>query len=99
MKIPTLDNKVKVFEKGNFIGLATADQVCMLIVDAVQNNMTEFLSFEGHKDTNNGMGEIVEATVDKLGNVSDCLFELSFIRRATLSLIRYNRKNNEISTN
>ena len=52
--------------------------------------------FVGHKDSNDKMGEEVKITMDSFGNLSDCPWEMSHVRRSMYHLMQIGHKNSEL---
>ena len=54
--------------------------------------------FVGHKDTNDKPGEEIQIQMDIYGNFSDSPYELNYVRRHMMEIMRMERNNIEIIT-
>ena len=71
----------------------------VLQIPRITNTTIRFY-FIGHKDTNDGkMGEEVKMTMDNYGNLSDCPWEMTHVRRSMYHLMQIGRKHCELLNN
>ena len=101
LQIPRITNTtIKYFVDGEFIDNVTVDEVNKIrenvlehIVNTKDISILNRFYFIGHKDTNNGkMGEEVKITMDNYGNLSDCPWEMTHIRRSMFHLMQIGHK-------
>ena len=105
LEIPKIANTtLQYFVDDNFIGNVTVDEVNKIresvleyIVDTKNISILNRFYFIGHKDTNDGkMGEEVKITMDNFGNLSDCPWEMTHVRRSMYHLMQIGRKHSEL---
>jgi len=105
LEIPKIANTtLQYFVDDNFIGNVTVDEVNKIresvleyIVDTKNISILNSFYFIGHKDTNDGkMGEEVKITMDNFGNLSDCPWEMTHVRRSMYHLMQIGRKHSEL---
>ena len=104
-EIPKITNTtMQYFVDGEFIGDVTVNEVNKIrenvlehIVNTKDISILNRFYFIGHKDTNDGkMGEEVKITMDNFGNLSDCPWEMTHVRRSMYHLIQIGRNHCEL---
>ena len=105
LQIPRITNTtIKYFVDGEFIDNVKVDEVNKIrenvlehIVNTKDISILNRFYFIGHKDTNNGkMGEEVKITMDNYGNLSDCPWEMTHVRRSMYHLMQIGREYSDI---
>ena len=67
------------------------------IVATKDDSILSRFYFVGHKDSNSGnMGEEIKITMDNFGNLSDCPWEMSHVRRSMHHLMEIGYENGEL---
>jgi len=108
LQIPRITNTtIKYFVDGEFIDNVTVDEVNKIrenvleyIIDTKDISILNRFYFIGHKDTNDGkMGEEVKITMDNFGNLSDCPWEMTHVRRSMYHLMQIGRNHCELLNN
>lgn len=96
LEIPRIINTtIQYFVDGEYIDNVDANEVnkirenvLMHIIETKDASILDRFYFVGHKDTNSGkMGEEIKITMDSFGNLSDCPWEMSHVRRSMMHLM------------
>lgn len=104
-EIPKITNTtIQYFVDGEYV-----DNVDINEVNKIRENVLEHIVatkdasildrfyFVGHKDSNSGnMGEEIKITMDNFGNLSDCPWEMSHVRRSMHHLMGIGYENGEL---
>ena len=72
------------------------ENVLKYIVATKDASILNRFYFVGHKDYNDKMGEEIVITMDNFGNLSDCPWEMSHVRRSMYCLMQIGRENSEL---
>ena len=108
LEIPKITNTtLQYFVDGEYIDNVDINEVnkirenvLMYIVKTKDASILDKFFFIGHKDTNNDkMGEEIVITMDNFGNLSDCPWEMTHVRRSMYYLMQIGRKHCELLNN
>lgn len=97
LEIPKITNTtLQYFVDGEYVDNVDVNEVnkirenvLMHIVETKDASILDKFYFIGHKDSNSGkMGEEIKITMDSFGNLSDCPWEMSHVRRSMMHLMR-----------
>ena len=97
LEIPKITNTtLQYFVDGEYIDNVDVNEVnkirenvLMHIVETKDASILDRFYFVGHKDSNSDkMGEEIKITMDSFGNLSDCPWEMSHVRRSMMHLMR-----------
>lgn len=98
-----LDDTLKLYVDGDFVDRLDVKQVCQYranilnyIYKTGDSSILNRFYFVGHQDINDIPGEEIQIQMDIRGNFSDSPYELNYVRRYTLEIIRMVRNNTEI---
>lgn len=104
LEIPRITNTTLQY----FVDSEYVDNVDINEVNKIRENVLEHIVatkdasilnrfyFVGHKDSNDKMGEEVKITMDSFGNLSDCPWEMTHVRRSMYHLMQIGRKYSEL---
>ena len=100
-----IDNTIKLYVDGKFIDSLDVNQVCQYqynilkyIYETEDTSILDRFYFIGHQDTNDKPGEEIKIQMDIYGNLSDYPYELNYVRRYMMEIIRMGRNNIETIT-
>ena len=105
LEIPKITNTtLQYFVDGEYIDNVDVNEVNKIrenvllhIVETKDASILNRFYFVGHKDTNNNkMGEEVKITMDSFGNLSDCPWEMTHVRRSMCHLMQIGRNHTEL---
>lgn len=105
LEIPKITNTtLQYFVDGEYIDNVDVNEVNKIrenvllhIVETKDASILNRFYFVGHEDTNNGkMGEEIVITMDSFGNLSDCPWEMTHVRRSMMHLMEIGLKHSEI---
>ncbi len=107
LEIPNITNTtLQYFVDGEYIDNVDVNEVNKIrenvlnyIVETKDVSILNRFYFVGHKDSNDKMGEEVKITMDNFGNLSDCPWEMSHVRRSMYHLMQIGRKHCELLNN
>ncbi len=107
LEIPKITNTtLQYFVDGEYIDNVDVNEVNKIrenvlnyIVETKDVSILNRFYFVGHKDSNDKMGEEVKITMDNFGNLSDCPWEMSHVRRSMYHLMQIGRKHCELLNN
>lgn len=104
LEIPKITNTtLRYFVDDEYI-----DNVDINEVNKIRENVLEYIVatkdasilnrfyFVGHEDSNDKMGEEIVIMMDSFGNLSDCPWEMSHVRRSMYRLMQIGRENSEL---
>lgn len=99
------DDTIKLYVDGVFIDSLDVNQVCQYrynilkyIYETEDSSILDRFYFIGHQDTNDKPGEEIKIQMDIYGNFSDSPYELNYVRRHTMNILRMARNNIETIT-
>ena len=99
------DDTIKLYVDDVFIDRLNVNQVCQYrynilkyIYETEDSSILNRFYFVGHKDTNDKPGEEIQIQMDIYGNFSDSPYELNYVRRHMMEIMRMERNNIEIIT-
>ena len=106
LQVPNkVDNTIKLYVDDVFIDRLNVNQVCQYrynilkyIYETEDSSILNRFYFVGHKDTNDKPGEEIQIQMDIYGNFSDSPYELNYVRRHMMEIMRMERNNIEIIT-
>ena len=106
LQVPNkVDDTIKLYVDGVFIDRLNVNQVCQYrhnvlkyIYETEDSSILDRFYFVGHKDTNDKPGEEIQIQMDIYGNFSDSPYELNYVRRYMMEIMRMERKNIETIT-
>ena len=106
LQVPNkVDDTIKLYVDGVFIDRLNVNQVCQYrynvlkyIYETEDSSILDRFYFIWHKDTNDKPGEEIQIQMDIYGNFSDSPYELNYVRRHMMEIMRMERKNIEIIT-
>ena len=106
LQIPKkVDDTIKLYVDDVFIDRLNVNQVCQYrynilkyIYETEDSSILNRFYFVGHKDTNDKPGEEIQIQMDIYGNFSDSPYELNYVRRHMMEIMRMERNNIEIIT-
>ena len=104
LEIPKITNTtLRYFVDGEYVDNVSVDEVNKIrenvlehIVATKDASILNRFYFVGHKDSNDKMGEEIVITMDNFGNLSDCPWEMSHVRRSMYRLMQIGRENSEL---
>jgi len=105
LEIPRITNTtLQYFVDGEYVDNVDINEVNKIrenvLLHIVATKDTSILNrfyFVGHRDSNSGkMGEEVKITMDSFGNLSDCPWEMSHVRRSMMHLMKIGREHSEL---
>ena len=106
LQVPNkVDDTIKLYVDDVFIDRLNVNQVCQYrynilkyIYETEDSSILNRFYFVGHKDTNDKPGEEIQIQMDIYGNFSDSPYELNYVRRHMMEIMRMERNNIEIIT-
>ena len=106
LQVPNkVDDTIKLYVDDVFIDRLNVNQVCQYrynilkyIYETEDSSILNRFYFVGHKDTNDKPGEEIQIQMDIYGNFSDSPYELNYVRRHMMEILRMERNNIEIIT-
>ena len=106
LQIPNkVNDTVSLYVDGVFIDSLDVNQVCQYrynilkyIYETEDSSILNRFYFVGHEDTNDKPGEEIQIQMDVYGNFSTSPYELNYVRRHTLNILRMVRNNTETIT-
>ena len=105
LEIPKITNTtLQYFVDGEFVDNIDVNEVNKIrenvlnhIVETKDASILNRFYFVGHKDSNSGkIGEEIKITMDSFGNLSDCPWEMSHVRRSMYHLIQIGHEHSEL---
>ena len=100
-----IDDTIKLYVDGVFIDRLDVNQVCQYrynilkyIYETKDSSILDRFYFIGHQDTNDKPGEEIQIQMDMYGNFSDSPYELNYVRRHMMKIMRMTRNNIETIT-
>ena len=106
LQVPNkVDDTIKLYVDGVFIDRLNVNQVCQYrynilkyIYETEDSSILDRFYLVGHKDTNDKPGEEIQIQMDIYGNFFDSPYELNYVRRYMMEIMRMERKNIETIT-
>jgi len=103
-EIPKITNTtLQYFVDGEYIDNVDVNEVnkirenvLMHIVETKDASILDRFFFIGHKDSNDKIGEEIVITMDSFGNLSDCPWEMTHVRRSMYHLMQIGREHSEL---
>ena len=99
------DDTIKLYVDGVFIDSLDVNQVCQYrynilkyIYETEDSSVLDRFYFIGHQDTNDKPGEEIQIQMDIYGNFSTSPYELNYVRRHMMNIMRMERDNIETIT-
>ena len=96
------DDTIKLYVDGVFIDNLDVIQVCQYrynilkyIYETEDSSVLDRFYFIGHQDTNDKPGEEIQIQMDIYGNFSASPYELNYVRRHMMEIMRMERNNIE----
>lgn len=100
-----VNDTIKLYVDGVFVDRLDVNQVCQYRINILkyiyETEDTSILNrfyFIGHQDTNDKLGEEVKIQMDIYGNFSISPYELNYVRRYMMKLMKMERDNIETIT-
>lgn len=97
-----IDDTIKLYVDGAFIDRLDVNQVCQYrynilkyIYETEDSSILDRFYFIGHQDTNDKPGEEIQIQMDIYGNFSYSPYELNYVRRHMMEMMRMERNNIE----
>ena len=97
-----IDDTIKLYVDGAFIDRLDVNQVCQYrynilkhIYETEDPSILDRFYFMGHQDTNDKPGEEIQIQMDIYGNFSYSPYELNYVRRHMMEMMRMERNNIE----
>ena len=103
LQIPKkVDDTIKLYVDGVFIDRLDVNQVCQYrynilkyIYETEDSSILDRFYFIGHQDTNDKPGEEIQIQMDIYGNFSASPYELNYVRRYMMKIMKMERDNIE----
>jgi hypothetical protein len=103
LQIPkNVDDTIKLYVDGEFVNRLNVNQVCQYRYDILKyiyetedSSILDRFYFIGHQDTNDKPGEEIKIQMDIYGNFSNSPYELNYVRRYMMEIMRMERNNIE----
>lgn len=100
MKVPKkINDTIKLYVDGEFIDRLNVNQVCQYqhdilkyIYETGDSSILNRFYFICHQDTDDEPGEEIKIQMDIYGNFSDSPYEMNYVRRYMLKILRMERK-------
>ena len=100
LQIPKkLDDTVRLYVDGVFVDRLDVNQVNQYRINVLKyiyetgdSSILNRFYFIGHKDTNDTPGEEIKMEMDEKGNLSYQPYEMSYVRRHMLTLLKMERE-------
>ena len=96
---------IELYVDGMFINRLDVNQVCQYrynilkyIYETEDSSILDRFYFIGHQDTNDKPGEEIQIQMDIYGNFSASPYELNYVRRYMMEIMRMERNNIETIT-
>lgn len=105
LQIPRITNTtLQYFVDGEYVDNVDINEVNKIrenvlnhIVETKDASILNRFYFVGHKDSNScKMGEEIKITMDSFGNLSDCPWEMSHVRRSMYHLMQIGHEHSEL---
>ena len=100
-----IDDTIELYVDGMFINRLDVNQVCQYrynilkhIYETEDPSILDRFYFMGHQDTNDKPGEEIQIQMDIYGNFSASPYELNYVRRYMMEIMRMERNNIETIT-
>ena len=98
-----INDTIELYVDGVFINRLNVNQVCQYrhnilkyIYETEDSSILDRFYFIGHQDTNDKPGEEIQIKMDIYGNFSYSPYELNYVRRYMMEIMKMERNNIEI---